>query len=296
MQASCTIEELEARIDALPKPRLGVVGNPIAHSLSPTMQLAAMHAEGIEGSYVRILCPKEDGAFRDLVERLRRLDFLGVNVTVPFKREACAAADERDRLSELSRATNTLVFRAGKTEGFNTDGPGFVRAAEMHCGADVREKSVLILGACGGAGSALAIQCALTGCKKLALANRPRPELEQLAAKLRGISAKSEVTIVPMGDEKQMAEAASRADIIVNAASLGLSDDDPLPIAAHLLQERHMVFDLITHDTPLQRAARYVGCCVCDGRDMLVQQGALSFETWFGTPADAAAMRAAIIG
>lgn len=294
MQDVFTIEELEAQVNSLPRPRLGVVGNPIAHSLSPAMQLAAMRSAGVGGSYVRILCPREPGAFRHLVQRLRSLDFLGINVTVPFKREARAVADEEDRLSELSGAANTLVFRAGKIEGGNTDGPGFEYALAEHYGSQLAGECVMILGACGGAGSALAMQCALSGCRHLMLANRPRPELEQLAARLHEVTPELRNTVVLLSDKEQTRAAAQEAHIIVNATSLGLSEDDPLPIAAELLCEGHVVFDLITHDTPLQRAAREKGCMVCDGRDMLLGQGALSFEKWFGRPADTAAMRAAL--
>ena len=126
------------------------------------------------------------------------------------------------------------------------------------------------------------------------LANRPRPELEQLAARLHEVTPELRNTVVLLSDKEQTRAAAQEAHIIVNATSLGLSEDDPLPIAAELLCEGHVVFDLITHDTPLQRAAREKGCMVCDGRDMLLGQGALSFEKWFGRPADTAAMRAAL--
>ncbi len=294
MQGVFTIEDLEAQSALLPHPRLGVVGNPIAHSLSPAMQLAAMRSAGIGGSYVRILCPKDLGAFRGLVERLRRLEFLGVNVTVPFKRDARAVADQVDRLSELSGAANTLALHEGKIEGFNTDGPGFEYALKGRNGRELTEERILILGACGGAGNALAIQCALSGCHHLMLANRPRPELEQLSARLSEIAPGLCITTCSMLDGEQIRAAAQEADMIVNATSLGLSADDPLPIAAELLHEGHVVFDLITHDTPLQRAAKGKGCAVYDGRDMLVGQGALSFEKWFGKSANMAAMRAAL--
>lgn len=312
-----TIDELEAQADRLPVPRLGVVGNPIAHSLSPAMHLAAMRAAGIPGAYVRILCSKEEGAFGTLIERLRRIGFLGVNVTVPFKYEARLVADEVDQLSELSGAVNTLVFREKGIEGYNTDGPGFVHALEEKEGRDnpLSSAGVLVLGACGGAGSALAIQCALAGCRALILANRPRPELARLASKLRAMNPALTVTTCPLNDEAQMAKAAHSVDLIVNATSLGLSSRDPLPIAAEVLSTGYIqpserteaplggggcsspgrtLFDLITHATPLQKIAEEKRYVVINGREMLVQQGALSFEKWFGKTADAAAMRAAI--
>ncbi len=296
MQDVYTIEDLEKLSAPLPAPRLGVVGHPIVHSLSPAIQMAAMRAAGVGGSYVRILCPREEGAFRDLTNRLRLLGFLGVNVTVPFKRAAREVADQVDRLSELSGAVNTLVFREGKIEGCNTDGPGFEHALASHCGSRLAEKRVLILGACGGAGSALAIQCVISGCRQLILANRPRPELGRLADRLRSLAPETNIGVCSLVDDEQMRAAVQETDMIVNATSLGLAAEDPLPIAAELLSRRHIVFDLITHATPLQRAAAAAKCRVCDGRDMLVGQGALSFEKWFGKRADERVMRAAING
>ena len=113
-----------------PGARLGVVGNPIAHSVSPPMQQAALDAEARPLSYVRLLCEREPGAFPALIAALRQAGFVGVNVTVPFKKEAYALADEADALSRLCGAANTLVFSEGGIACYNTDGPGFSRAVK----------------------------------------------------------------------------------------------------------------------------------------------------------------------
>ncbi len=294
MRGVYTIDELEQSVRSLPQPRLGVVGNPIAHSLSPDMQLAAMRSIGMDGSYVRILCPVEEGAFAHLTERLRRLDFAGINVTVPFKKEALAVADEQDPFARACGAANTLKFEPSSVRCFNTDGAGFAAAFKMlQCGG-ITEHRVLVLGACGGAGRVIASFYAMAGGSRLLLANRPRPELGALAEHVASCMGGGCVTTHSMNSARDMSAAAEDADVIVNATSLGLSPDDPLPLRPELLQRRHIVFDLITHDTPLQRAARSAGCVVCDGCEMLLQQGALSFEYWFHRPADVEAMRAAL--
>lgn len=276
-----------------PQVKLGVVGCPIAHSLSPPMQQAALDAAGLPVRYVRLLCEREGQAFAGMVAALRAAGFAGANVTVPFKKQAYALADEADALSRLCGASNTLVFSESGIRAFNTDGPGFERAVYELCGRRLHEMRVLLLGACGGAGVALAAQCALAGCPDLTLANRPRPELAELAATL-GQSAPGCVRAVPMGTP-ELAAAAARADLVVNATSLGLAEGDALPLDPALLHAGQVVYDLITHaSTPLVRAAQACGCTAAGGQSMLLWQGALAFEHWFGRLPDIAAMRRAL--
>lgn len=289
-----TPEAPEEQIGELAHPRLGVVGNPIAHSLSPLMQLAALQSAGLTGSYARILCPKEPGAFRRLVQRLLALNFRGINVTIPFKREARDVADRVDELSLLCGATNTLIFDKQGIVGCNTDGPGFAYALQQQFSARLPEQRMLLLGACGGAGTALAWQYVLVGGRHLVVANRPRPELDELVRKLRVHSPRCRIFPCSLLDPDALEEAAAASDLIVNATSLGLSPNDPSPIPPNLLKREHIVFDLITHSTQLQHLARDKGCRVCDGRSMLVGQGALSFHAWFGIHPDPAVMLAAI--
>lgn len=269
--------------------RLGVIGNPIAHSKSPQMQQPALDAAGIPARYVRLLAGTEERAFETLLEQLADRGFIGVNVTVPFKKRAHDAAVVRDPLAQLSGAVNTLVRRADGWHGYNTDGPGFSRAIEEYFGRPLREMSVLIMGACGGAGSALACQCALEGCPTLTLVNRPRPELEQLADKLQPHTAAPVTTL--HFDSPELPAAVAAADLIVNATSLGLHEGDPMPISPDLLQPDQCVYDIVTHETALHRTATAHGCRAATGQGMLLWQGAIAFEHWFGQKADISAMR-----
>jgi shikimate dehydrogenase len=274
--------------------RLGVIGNPIAHSKSPQMQQPALDAAGTGLRYVRLLADTEPGGFEAMLEQLEARGFTGVNVTVPFKRRAHDAAVVLDPLAKLSGAVNTLVRRENGWHGYNTDGPGFSRAIGELCGRPLRELRVLIMGACGGAGSALACQCALEACPALTLVNRPRPELAELAAML------DQHTSAPVRalhfDSPTLAEAVSEADLVVNATSLGLREGDPMPISPELLRPGQLVYDIVTHDTPFQRAATARGCTAATGLGMLLWQGAIAFEHWFRIPPDAAAMRAGLLG
>lgn len=292
MKSVYTAADLPEVAGLRPVVRLGVVGNPIAHSISPPMQQAALDAEGREITYIRLLCEREEGAFRELIQSLRQAGFIGVNVTVPFKREARAVASEADALSTLCGAANTLVFHAEGIRCYNTDGPGFERAIEELSGKRLRELRILLLGACGGAGAALAAQCVLAGCPQLTLANRPRPELKELAHDL-GRHGWGSVRTVELGTE-ELREAAREADLIVNATSLGLAAGDPMPLAPEFLRAGQIVYDLITHDTPLRRAATERGCLAATGQSMLLWQGALAYQHWFGVMPSIEAMRLAL--
>ena len=274
--------------------RLGVIGNPIAHSKSPQMQQPALDTAGIAARYVRLMADTEPGAFETLLAELAERGFIGVNVTVPFKRKAYEAAVSRDALAELSGAVNTLVLKADGWHGYNTDGPGFSRAIEETCGRPLRGMKVLIMGACGGAGSALACQCALEGCPGITLVNRPRPELEELAASL------TQHTTSPVNtlnfDSPELAAAVAEADLIVNATSLGLHEGDPMPISPDFLRPGQLVYDIVTHETALHRTALERGCTTATGQGMLLWQGAIAFAHWFGSTPDVAAMLQGLTG
>ena len=293
MKSVYTMADLPELAGLHPPVRLGVIGNPIAHSISPPMQQAALDAEQRAISYVRLLCEREEGAFPKLIEQLRRVGFLGVNVTVPFKKHAYALADEADALSRLCGAANTLVFSESGIHCHNTDGPGFERAVEELSGKRLSELSILLLGACGGAGSALAAQCVLAGCPRLTLVNRPRPELDQLAATLCPHAPAGSVHTLPL-TSPELADAVQGADLIVNATSLGLAAGDALPLNPDLLRRGQIVYDLITHDTPLCRAAAERGCLASTGQSMLLWQGALAYRHWFGELPQVEAMRRAL--
>lgn len=272
--------------------RLGVIGNPIAHSRSPQMQQAALNSAALPFTYVRLLAGTAPGEFEQLLEQLARLDFIGVNVTVPFKKNACAAAVQTDSLSRLCGAANTLVRRADGWHAYNTDGPGFATAIQERLGRPLSELKVLLCGACGGAGSALACQCALSGCPSITLVNRPRPQLTELADKLRSCGHSHVHTL--HFDSPELPAAVQAADLIVNATSLGLHEQDPMPLPPEWLRPGQMVCDIVPHSTAFCRAAAARGCTAEDGAGMLLHQGAIAFSHWFNQPADIPAMRAGL--
>lgn len=273
--------------------RLGVIGNPIAHSKSPQMQQAALDAAGINHTYVRLLAGLEEGGFEALLQLLGKREFIGANVTVPFKKKAFAAAVQADSLSTLCGAANTLVRHPEGWHCYNTDGPGFEQAIAELTPRPLRELRIVILGACGGAGSALCCQSILSGCRHLTAVNRPRPELQQLREKLLPHAA-GELHCITF-DSPQLQKAIETADLIVNATSLGLHEGDTLPLNAEWLHPGQIVYDIVTHPTPLQRVAASRGCTASDGLGMLLWQGAIAYRHWFGKLPDISLMRNALL-
>ncbi|HEX3816911.1 MAG TPA: shikimate dehydrogenase [Chthoniobacterales bacterium] len=282
----------------LPAPiRLGVIGDPVAHSLSPALQNAALEASGLTMQYARFrILPNElEQTFR----LMREHDFVGVNLTLPHKMAALTLLDEAaDSVREIG-ACNTVAFRDGRSLGYNSDGEGFSRAVREAFSVDLGDLRVLLLGAGGGAGRAIARQCALEGCERLVLVTRVQAKAEALAKELTGYFSGPRVfgpvprlEAIPWDDRALRAQLA-RTDLVVNATPLGLRLTDASPISRPLLAPHLMVYDLIPSDTrtALLVAAAEAGARGSDGRGMLLHQGALAFEFWFDRPAPLAVMR-----
>lgn len=274
-----------------PPARLAVIGDPIAHSRSPQMHNPALRACGIDAQYVRVQVPV--GNVARAFRRFAACGFLGVNITIPHKFEALDAVDELDPLAKALGAVNTLVIRDGRLCGYNSDGPGFLRSVKEAFGAEVDDLRILILGAGGGAGRAVAVQCALKKCPRLVLANRTSSKANALADEVRQLSPTTEVSVVSWNDESLAAEM-SQIDLILNATSLGMKTADEKLLSAGALLPQHLVFDMVYRaggETPLVADARKAGAKTVDGLTLLLHQGAISFEHWFERPAPLEAMR-----
>jgi shikimate dehydrogenase len=283
-----------------PPIRLGVVGDPVAHSLSPPMQNAALEKSGIDLRYAAFqIAPNELAEALDL---FRRLDFIGLNLTVPHKIAALSLVDQVEARARQIGAINTIVLRDGKSLGWNTDAPGFARAIREVFSVDLRDLRVLLLGAGGGAGRAIAWQCAWENSERLVLVNRTFEKAQALACELAGYfsgprvlgpEARLEVT---RPETSALRIQLSRIDLVINATALGRNQSDPLPLPRELLAPHLMIYDLIYKGaaTPLLAVAAESGARVSNGLTMLLHQGALAFELWFNRSAPLAAMRAAL--
>jgi len=290
----------------VPPIRLAVLGDPVAHSRSPQMHNAALEAAGIRAAYARLHIAPEGlpEALRSLPER----DFIGANVTIPHKPAALALMDEVDPQARRAGGVNTVVVEGCKLLGFSTDGPGLVRAIRADFGFDLRDLRVLILGAGGGAGRAIAVQCAVEGSARLVLVNRTFERAQALAAELAPEFRETRVTgplarleAVPWNDAA-LARQLPHIDLVINATPLGMASAAPefrriSPIPASLLRPTHLVYDTVytAGRTPLLLAADEAGARGSNGLSMLLHQGALSFEIWFGRPAPLDVMRNALL-
>jgi shikimate dehydrogenase len=279
--------------------RLGVLGDPVAHSLSPQMQNAALEAGKIDMQYGRFQISTDE--LGEAVKLIRALDFVGANLTAPHKIAACAFMHELDDNARLVGAVNTIKLENAKLRGYNTDGKGFARAIRQEFAVDLRDLRVMILGT-GGAGRAIAMQCAKENCERLVIINRTFEKAKQLAEELREFFAGPRVLgpvarlqVVPW-EESAIRFQIAHLDLIVNATPLGPNRSDPSPIPARLLAPHLMVYDTVYGQgrTSFVSAAIEAGTRAVNGLSMLLHQGALAFEIWFGREAPIEVMRAVL--
>ena len=259
---------------------LGVCGWPVAHSRSPAMHTAALTAVGLaDWEYLRLPLPPE--LFAETVRALPALGFRGVNVTIPHKQAALALADGASPSARAIGAANTLTFeRAGAILADNTDAPALLEAVRKRL--DPAGRSALVLGA-GGAARA-AVWALVQAGARVEVWNRTAGRAAALAAELGA----------------RPVAAPGPADIVVNATSVGLiASVDPfaaIPLDADTFEPGSCVVDMVygPAETRLLRAARSRGARVVDGLEILIAQGAASFEGWTGKPAPREAMRRAV--
>lgn len=261
--------------------RLGIIGFPVAHSLSPAIQGAALEAAGIDATYDRWETPLDDLPAR--LASLREPDCLGANVTIPHKQAVLPLLDAVSPLAAGIGAVNTIVNENGRLAGHNTDGGGFVAALE-EAGFAPRGKRFLLVGA-GGAARGVAFALREAGAAALAISNRTASHATALA-EAAGASA------VPF-------EAPPAGyDCVVNCTSAGMHGsgaEDALPCDPASSDPGTLIVDIVyaPEETPFLRAARAAGLPVLGGLPMLIHQGALAFELWTGRPAPLDAMREA---
>lgn len=270
--------------------RLGVLGWPVAHSRSPQMMAAALDALRMsDWRYQRLPVPPE--LFEETVRALRSAGFAGANVTIPHKRAALALAEQASDAARQIGAANTLSFRDdGTILAENTDAGGLTAALRAAFGADLSGGAAVVLGAGGSARAA--VWALLRAGAEVTVCNRTHERGERLAAELGARAAPQPPA----------------ADLLVNCTSVGLGGEadltdsasveaqlNQLGLTADQIGRYSYVFDLVYSDRPtaLLVAARAAGVPASDGVEMLVAQGALSFELWTGVAPPLAPMRAA---
>lgn len=279
-------------------PLYGVIGYPVAHSLSPAMQQAAFDSCDLPARYVRLEIEPDE--LREGIQQLRQMPFAGWNCTIPHKLELAHLVDNLGESAQILGGVNTVLNRQGALTGFNTDGLGWANAIRDDFGLEIRDLRILILGA-GGAGQAIATQAAFENCKNLVLVNRTPRKAEELA---ESIWTQFQVESRHPGrprpeavewDPDLLEEKLRHVDLVVNATSIGLKQDDPSVLPAEILHPGLHVYDTIYKPTRLMKAARTAGARCSNGLSMLLHQGALSFEIWTGNKAPLQEMKTALL-
>lgn len=256
-----------------PPGRLVLLGHPVAHSLSPRFQNAALHAAGIELVYGTQDVPPSQ--LPDVLSELRVVRAAG-NATLPHKGAMAALCDRVTPLADRCGAVNTFWHEGGVLVGDNTDVGGFdmvARALLKQCGG----ARVALIGAGGVARAVLAAVERWEGATAR-IYNRSMPRAQELAQRFPGVAS-----VAPT-----LGDALAGATLVVNATTLGMRDTDAMPVEIRELPAGSAVLDLVyrANETSWVREARSAGHWSADGRGMLVEQGALAFERWFGRPPD----------
>lgn len=272
--------------------RVGLIGYPVEHSLSPKMHRAAFAALGLNGAYSALSVRPE--ALGDTVTSIRNQQWRGFNVTVPHKQAIRAFLDSESPDADLIGAVNTVVLQNGRLMGYNTDWIGFLEALKEADVDPVNCRAVL-LGA-GGAARAVLYALLQRGAT-VTIANRNLLNATTLAAEFRAHFDR-DIPTVALYDEAALQSVLDEAILLVNSTSVGMSPDinaDPLP--PNLVIPPHLtVYDLVYNprDTQLLKRARAAGAIGIDGQEMLVHQGAEAFRLWTGLDAPVDVMRRAI--
>lgn len=284
-----TLDELDGW--AFPGTALAVLGQPIAHSVSPAMHNAALNLMAQtqfafqHWRYFKFEVAPE--ALPEALERFHAAGFHGLNLTLPHKVQAVDLVREIDPEARHAGAVNTLSRRDDGWAGSNTDGHGLEQALRRGLGVALHGATVVLLGA-GGAARGAAVRCLQSGCAQLWIGNRNQ---DRLATLVSGLSA------LPGGKRVQGFDLAAPPAtlppdaVVINATSLGLKANDPAPITLDRFGPGTCIYDMTYGvDNALTRAARERGLPVADGLGMLVGQGARSLEIWSGTDVPAQAM------
>ncbi|WKA56307.1 shikimate dehydrogenase [Planococcus shixiaomingii] len=250
-----------------------VIGDPIAHSLSPYMHETWFAENGVDASYIPIHVKPAD--LEKALSALKTLGVSGFNITLPHKEAILPFLDRLDETASIMSAVNTVVVDGNQSSGYNTDGDGFVESL-FTSPVDISKK-VLIIGA-GGAARGIAFALKRAGFGTVAIANRTLQRAKELADEVGGF---------PM----TLAEAENdlgEFGIIIQTTSVGLSENEALPMSLENIKAGSIAADIIYTplETPFLKKAKEQKCITINGVGMFVYQGAIAFEKWTGVKPD----------
>lgn len=255
----------------------GLIGNPVAHTLSPLIHNAL--AEKFSHNLVYVPFPVEKGQALTAVKGAYELNILGLNVTVPFKSEVLPGLVETDELAEQIGAVNTLVRTRGGFKGYNTDMPGLYRAMVSE-GIALAGEEVILLGA-GGAARAVAFLCAAKGASRVYLLNRSVEKTNAVAEEVNEKSGKKLVFPMALSDYPELPDGKFLA---IQATSVGLYPDTEHAVIEEeaFYRKIHTGYDLIykPSETKFMKLVKEQGGKAYHGLKMLLYQGIIAYELW----------------
>lgn len=270
----------------LPFVGLAVLGHPISHSISPVLHNAALSDLSLQDSafkgwsYHRVDIKAENLA--NALVKFAEAGYLGLNLTIPHKVEVLKSVNRLDSEASLIGAVNTLFLRDGQWFGYNTDGYGLHQALRKDLGVYIPNSRILILGA-GGAARAAAVKCLLEGASSVHIHNRSPERLNDLLSLLRNHFERSRISGSTVGNFREF-EFVDQDWVVINATSLGLSEEDPSPFCMPCteLGKKSVVYDMIYNPakTKLLAEADEAGLSFANGLSMLVYQAAKALEIW----------------
>lgn len=260
--------------------RYAVIGNPVEHSKSPQVHALFAQQTGQAMRYERLLAPID--GFAKTVGDFIAHGGRGANVTVPFKLEAFALAQELTPRAQAAGAVNTLSFSAGCIQGDNTDGVGLVRDIAVNAGVSLKGRSVLLLGA-GGAARGVILPLIEANIARLMIANRTQVRALELAQHFSGQDVPVSTSAFEQLDQPY--------DVIINATSASLDSALP-PLPRQIFGSQTLAYDMMygAEPTIFMRYAAECGARVRDGLGMLIEQAAESFYVWRGERPETAAV------
>ncbi len=267
----------------------GIFGDPVGHTLSPTIHNAAFDALHLPYLYVPFrVSPQFLSAS---VAAILPLGIRGINITIPHKETVLAHLDHVTEEASAIGAVNTIEVVSGRLIGHNTDGKGFMRSLS-ESGVSPMGWRVILLGA-GGAARAVAVSLIGAGVSEVIIMARTRDRADKLADTLSALSQGASVSVLT--STHMLPEKQGYPTLLINATPLGMKDDDPLPFPATSIEPHWVVADIVysTGETPLLMAAKRMGARTVPGTGMLLHQAAITFEIWTGRPAPLEAMRSA---
>ena len=259
-----------------------LLGSPVKHSLSPIMHNLSFAHEGLDFVYLAFDVKSDE--IGEALSSLKILNFRGCNLTMPLKISCLPYIDELSKVSMLCRAVNTITYEDGKLYGTSTDGAGFYDSLLDH-GFDVKGETVTLLGA-GGAATSIAAEMAVRGVKHIAIFQRKSATFKRAEEFAERVNSETDchVEVIDMKDDVSLKKSIAESALLLNATNVGMGSDENSLVPENFLRKSLIVSDIIYHPekTTLLKEAENAGSPFFNGKDMLLFQGAKSFELWTG--------------